>query len=206
MYVNGAHKGPERFTPRYTITNTRNRYNNKNNIPITFVPKLHIRKQHDSFDENNDENRCKSAPSNKRKQWGNSSITIKTMDGVNIKLCAPVKSHSSANSTNNLKSEDYYSDDFETDSEEDKNVNTFQFNINKNSESKIDEKNLHKEPAEIGDLIKSVKFSDESSSASTLSTDDELEKIKKNNNHNKNKDQNKKCLKLSRADIKVSFK
>ena len=179
LYVNGAHKQPERQTPRHLISNSSTKYKKQvTNFTPNFIPKLHIRKEDNS---DNTQDRCKSAPGNRRKQWLMSSITIKTMDGLDIKLCAP-GSVTERNSTN-----DYYSDDFITDSSDDEFKYKATSTKNNNNESS----------GQPSNLIKSVKFS---SSNSSIESD-----IGDQNNNKKNTKSNKKFLKLSKADVKVSF-
>jgi hypothetical protein len=183
LYVNGAHKQPERQTPRHLISNSTTKYKKQvTNFPPNFIPKLHIRKEVDKSDTNED--RCKSAPGNRRKQWLMSSITIKTMDGLDIKLCAP------GSVTERKNNNDYYSDDFITDSSDEE----FKYKANgtKNNNNSSNESS-----EQSSNLIKSVKFSSSNSSIESV--------IEEPNNKSKFKKTNKKCLKLSKADVKVSF-
>ena len=185
LYVNGAHKLPERQTPRHLISNSSTKYKKQIAMVPNFVPKIHIKKSQDNNNNNNNNNnksedRCKSAPGSRRKQWLMSSITIKTMDGLNIKLYSPENMHSMTQRDGNKQTnENYYSDDFVTDSSDD------EFKFKASTSSSNSELPSH--------LIKSVKFS---SSSSSIASDIEEEK-------NENK-KNKKCLKLSKADVKVN--
>ncbi len=186
LYVNGEHKLPERHTPRHLISGSAaNKNKNKRQIAVNFVPKLHIRKENNNCD--NDGDRCKSAPTNRRKQWNNSSITIKTMDGLNIKLCAPKTERSLTNREDN-----YYSDDFVSDSNSDDD----EFSIKKTSE-------CNKNTELSGRLIKSVKFSETSSFSESSSIASDIEQQKTDKFFRK---KNKKCLKLSKTDVKVILK
>ena len=186
LYVNGEHKLPERHTPRHLISGSAASKNkNKKQIPVNFVPKLHIRKENNNNNDN-DSDRCKSAPTNRRKQWNNSSITIKTMDGLNIKLCAPKTERSLTNREDN-----YYSDDFVSDS----SSGDDEFSIKETSE-------CNKNTESSGRLIKSVKFSETSSFSESSSIASDIEQQKTDKFFRK---KNKKCLKLSKTDVKVTL-
>ena len=173
LYVNGAHRPPERLLPRNLISSSSSKNKKQlTNFTPNFIPKLHIRKDNN---KNKEEDRCKSAPGNKRKQWLMSSITIKTMDGFDIKLCAP----GSVTERTNNKNAEHYSDDFITDSSDDEfKASGLKNNCNDPSSN----------------LIKSVKFS---SSNSSIESDEDSSQQKR---FQKTK---KKCLKLSKADVKV---
>lgn len=168
LYVNGAHKQQEKFTPRHVVSSAKSKPNEMN-----LVPKLHLR----AVKKEEEENRSKSAQTNRRKQWNNCSITIKTNDGMNIRLSAPKSTNASfkcysERASSSTKTEDFYSDDFESDS-------SIEETIKRVKDSK---------------LIESVKFSDSVSSLSSLD-----EKC----NENVNKPKRRKCFELSIDDVKV---
>lgn len=193
LYVNGAHRANEKYTPRHTtVKSTENRKN------FNFKPNISSNERSKKFSnlffDQND--RSKSAPSVvTRKKWSTSSFTIKTTDGYEIKINAPNAmkpqiSKSDITANNRLKmsndNEFNYSEDFESDSE-----NESEENLNSNNKNKANEKQEES-------LIESVKFSD----ISDIEDNSSDESIKQKTSCN-----NKKfVLDLSPNDIKVIFK
>jgi hypothetical protein len=205
LYVNGAHKTSEKFTPRHTITKS----NDKKNF---FKPRIHYRKnQIDNSEFLNaltNREKSQSAPAMPtRKKWSNSSFTIKTADGYEIKINAPNNSKQNVSKSDipntntpkkkncvkgkRIQSEFYYSDDFENESDLDQNDKSFKKEMNdvgQEDQTGTDENRKC--------LIKSVRFSDNS---------DESE-IEEEIDANKGNENNKKLfLKLTSRDVKVLF-
>ncbi len=192
LYVNGAHKSSEKYTPRHT-TASKSSTDKKTNFQH-FTPRIHVRKNPlENLKELaflNNKDRSQSAPNKPvRKKWGdnsNNSFTIKTIDGYEIKINAPneFKSHmtksdttSNANKNKSHDCEYYYSDDFESESDTDEKKNA-------NKEEKC--------------ILQSVKFSDDSDLDENL-----IEKPTQTSP--KELVENKKIfLKLTNKDVKVS--
>lgn len=153
IYVNGAHKKNEKYTPRYTVTKS----SDSNKKMVNFSPNVHVVK-HSNYNDlrNNKQNLCSNSNTcdkKERKKWGNSSFIIKTMEGYEIKINAPNSNEDPISKPEKIKNEndnenDCYSDDFESDSEcENENLS---HNDNKLKRNK--------------NLIQSVRFSDTSDS------------------------------------------
>ena len=188
LYTNGAHQPKERYIPRHTTAKS----SSSSKRSQHFVPRMH--KNNPLLDlkvlqeEQQLKQRASSAKSNvtTRKKWSNTSFTIKTTDGCEIKINAPNHFQSSNDKTNkksdnSVHSNDceyYYSDDFESDSDNE------QIRVTK-SESK--------------NLIESVRFSDQSDREDSSSSDDDEPKTKPDRTRNKNQ----MVLQLSQNDIKV---
>jgi len=205
LYVNGAHKTSEKFTPRHTITKS----NDKKNF---FKPRIHHRKNQIENTEflnaltNRDGSQSTPAMPT-RKKWSNSSFTIKTADGYEIKINAPQQnmkqnvSKSDVTNTNTTpkkknflkgkrtQSEFYYSDDFENESESEENDKLFEKQSND-----VEQEDQTTTDENKKCLIKSVKFSD-------ISDESEIEE---EIDANKPKENSKKLfLKLTSHDVKV---
>lgn len=193
--MNGAHKTTERYTPRHTTAKSSSSSTDKK-YNFNFKPRIHVRKNPlDNLRELEllaNKDRAQSAPSS-RKKWthSNSSLTIKTTDGYEIKINAPnFYKHETSKSDitsdkKNIKHQSndceyYYSDDFESESESDTD----------------DKKKTENASSNKKDLIQSVQFSDLSDEES----DEEANKPVKTNVNNKNK---RISLRLSQNDIKV---
>jgi hypothetical protein len=202
LYVNGAHKSSEKYTPRHT-TASKTSTDKKSNFH--FTPRIHVRKnpldnlKELAFISNKD--RAQSAPNKPvRKKWGDTpSFTIKTVDGYEIKINAPnefkspmSKSSNTANSNKN-KSHDceyYYSDDFESESG------------GEDEEDEVEEMDEEKKSKEPKCILQSVKFSDDSDLEDNVNVD---KRTMQSNSESNNK--NKKIfLKLTNRDIKVSWR
>ncbi len=114
LYVNGAHKTPEKYTPRHLVAATKTPKN---------VPKLdlnYVLALDKSVGATSERNAClKSVPNTRRKHWGNSSVIIKTMDGCKIKLSSKNKYNFNSNETDSFEFNENYSDDFDSDSSND---------------------------------------------------------------------------------------
>ena len=190
LYVNGAHKSSEKYTPRHTTASKTSTDKKKN---FDFTPRIHIRKnpvdnlKQLAFLEKKD--RSQSAPNKpNRKKWSdnsNMSFTIKTTDGYEIKINAPNEYKpriSKSDATPIKKSHDYeycYSDDFESDSDSEEQKNKIEQN-------------------KIKGILQSVKFSDDSDLE--VDSDNEVCQIKPESNVKSAKNL---FVKLSNKDIKV---
>ena len=218
-YVNGAHKTAEKYTPRHTTSKSSLGSSDKN-YNFCLKPRIHVRKnpidnlRQLEFLANKD--RAKSASTETaRKKWSNTSFTIKTSDGYDIKINAPNscrKNHVSNLDMNNSKitatkkkikklakktsnsekitnnsndCEYYYSDDFISDD---------------SISSDCDESNIKNDKFNQ-DLIQSVKFSDVSDDDNMSSGNENEGKLELKNKEKNNK---KISLKLSTNDVKVS--
>lgn len=176
IYVNGAHKKNEKYTPRYTVTKSSD--SSKKNV--NFNPNVHTVKQSNynelKFNKYESSSKSNFFEKKERKKWGNSSFIIKTMEGYEIKIntpnsnMEPISKSEPANSPNeNLN----YSEDFESDSE---------------CENEHQSLNSQRVSKRNKNLIQSVKFSDSSES------DDDISKNEKNIVYD-----------LSHKEIKVKF-
>lgn len=158
IYVNGAHRKSEKYTPRYTVTKS----SDSAKKIVNFNPNVHVVKQSNYNDLRNTEKnsypKSNGFEKKERKKWGNSSFIIKTIDGYEIKINAPNSNVDPISKLEPVKSENEnvgYSDDFESDSE------------CENENLCHDENNLSKKNRF---LIQSVKFSDTSDSEDEKST------------------------------------
>ncbi len=123
LFTNGAHQGKEKYTPRYT-TAAKSSLNSKKSqqfaTPRTSRTNTSASPLLRHFEKQQQQQQHTSA--NSRKKWANSSFTIKTTDGCQIKIHAPNHYESKGESSNNrMLSNDcteYYSDDFESDESE----------------------------------------------------------------------------------------
>ena len=188
LYTNGAHQPKERYIPRHTTAKS----SSSSKRSQHFVPRMHKNNPLLDLKALQDEQqqvkqRVSSGPSNvtSRKKWSNTSFTIKTTDGCEIKINAP-NHYQSSNDKTNKKSDNsvhsndceyYYSDDFESDSDNEIRV------------TKSDSKNL----------IESVRFSDQSDREDS-SSDDNEPKPQPDRSRNK---KNQMVLRLSQNDVKV---
>jgi hypothetical protein len=127
------------------VTTAPKTYNKRLNM--LNIPKIQLRKE-----DLCEKAKCKTdRPKTERRKWSNSSIIIKTMDGLKIRINAPFKT----------SREDYYSDDFESDSSEDDNetnnslIKTVKFS---DSESDLDE-NLNESIELSANELKSLRQS-----------------------------------------------
>lgn len=218
LYVNGAHRKSEKYTPRITVNKSasgdqQKRFNlnlkssksnlsrleNLNNIEFLFG------KSHEKST-----NKAANGGEN-RKKWSRCSFILKTDDGCEIKINGPAKankhtkpvSKSDITSTTKTKNKSpanhddlHYSDDFESDTDDfEPNVNKSETIVNDSSNSQI---------SEDKNLIETVKFSDVSSDDSI---DEEIEEENKNMHTNGKNTQEKKIVyHLNKSDIKVNKK
>lgn len=154
LFTNGAHQTKEKYTPRHT-TASKSTANSKKSYHFTprvnktqNNPLLRYLEQEEQREQNN------SDKTSTRKKWSNSSFTLKTTDGCQIKINGPNRydkpSIKIKKNDNHMFSNDYYSDDFESESDDER-----------------DGKDKH--------LIESVQFSDFSESDS-----DEVKESKSN--------------------------
>ncbi|RNA37185.1 hypothetical protein BpHYR1_036635 [Brachionus plicatilis] len=161
IYVNGAHKKNEKYTPRYTVTKSSE--SSKKNV--NFNPNVHM-VTHSNYNQLRANHYNTSSKSNafetkERKKWGNSSFIIKTTEGYEIKINAPNSKLEPISKSEPVKCPSdnlYYSDDFESESESE----------NKDSCQKVNG------PSSDTNLIQTVKFSDSEDS------EDEIFKTDKN--------------------------
>ncbi len=156
LYVNGAHKTPEKHTPRHLVAATKIQKN---------VPKLDLNCVL-SFDKSSNEaterdKRKSGTNTRRRKQWGNSSVIIKTMDGCKIKLSSKHNYNSDSNEVDSFEFNENYSDDFDSDSDDDDN------------DDKIGKCNKQKQSG----LMENVKFLDSNPPESDADNDDACESI-----------------------------
>lgn len=207
LYVNGAHQKNERYTPRHTITksSSENKKSNQNIKSRINCHKLDVDnlKQFDMLVAKQKKLDEKSAAKKNtvRKKWSvNSSFILKTEDGYEIKINSPTKytkskpNVSKSDITETAKKNDYYSDDFVSDSD-----NEITDNNPKNNE---DYKNL----------IESVQFSDiETDSSKSVEDEQIYEQIEEDIDEDTVDDKlprldNKKIiLNLNKTDIKVGI-
>jgi len=185
VYVNGAHKKNEKYTPRYTAHSGKQSSTNNSsasskcfNFPLNFESLCSSRSTMTSRAAS-----TAAVTNTSRKKWSNSSFIFKTSDGCEIKINSPNhyvpavnnRKHNETTKTSNQSNECDYSDDFETDDDN---------NNNNNNDNK--EKNL----------IETVKFSDQESD------DDDGDSFPDKIDESSKK---KFIFKLTRNDVKVNF-
>lgn len=145
------------------------------------IPKIQLRKE-----DLCEKAKCKTdRPKTERRKWSNSSIIIKTMDGLKIRINAPSKTNR----------DDYYSDDFESDSSEDeKQTNNSLIKTVKFSDSDSDYDEHYKKSIELSvNELKSLKQSLDMMSLSFESDEIEEEIYKEPVIKTKNFESSEKC-------------